>query len=333
MVEDSQLRCFVENMNQTHQNITMNMVDDDLIHYSLVVSLTVTVFVLVSNTMLVYGLYKTNKQLSLTKRLFIYLSTVDILATCIGVVSLTIIFYTKNISCLGNVILASIANGLNLFSFEIFLNISILRYLSVIRPFSQIQTSHQRGILLLELIGACSISTAYFFIMKNVTLKSSASIQFATGGVFLIWIGAISTINVLAYKAIHHMLKKRNNRKNKKMDEISMKQHDSRQLTVVLNTSPNENDQRKKAAVVTLIIITVSYLVCNLPITIYAFYSAIQTYRYLTDLELLIDINPIQLVLLLHYIQLLNAGLNATIYILRSKELREFYKSKFVFNA
>jgi len=66
MSDDSQLRCFMGSLKQAYPNITMYMIDEDLRDYSLATSLVVTMFVFVSNTMLVYGLYKTNRQLSLT---------------------------------------------------------------------------------------------------------------------------------------------------------------------------------------------------------------------------------------------------------------------------
>jgi len=272
-------------------------------------------------------LYKTNRQLSLTKKLFIYLSIIDMLTTCIGVICITLVLYTENI-CHVTFAVTLITNLLIFLSLELFLHITVLRYLSITRPFLRIKQSHQKGILLLEVIGACSFCTAYFFITKSVPLKRTPLIQFTIVVIFLTWIATDLTINVLSYKAMRQMSRKRNNKETKKTNEIGMKTHDySRRIHVFQNTSSNNSDQRKKA-VVTLIIITVSYLVCNLPITAYTLISAISSYN---ESEISITaMNPIILTMLMHCIQLTNGGLNAIIYILRSKEIRGFYKSKFI---
>jgi len=318
MEENSQIKCFIKNISQSYENITIYNVDGDLKHYSLATSLVVTVFILVSNTM-------PNRQLSLTKKLFIYLSMVDILTNLLEVVGNITVFYAKSISCIVNLAVASISNGLSCLSFELLLNISILRYLSIIRPFLRIRASHQKAVLTMELTFGVFSCIAYFLALEYLSTKSISLTQFLTGVVFLIWIGVVLTINILAYTAMYQ--KSKNIRKDK-TTEIGMKTHDSYQINPVLNISSNKSDQRKRAAIVTLIIITVSYLVCNLPFVIFTFINAIKS--YLNESYLLtLDVNPIILIMLMHYIQLLNGGLNATIYILRSKEIGEFYKSKF----
>jgi len=177
MSEDSQVRCFVENINQTYQNITIYKLDDDLKHYSFVVGLVVTVFVFVSNTMLIYGLYKTNKKLSLIKKLFIYLSIIDIVTSCIEVITFIVEFYSENISCTVALAIISILYGLNGISFELLFNISVLRYLSIIRPFLRIRASHQKAVLSIEITSALATCTTYYFVVRNYNLEKRSIIS------------------------------------------------------------------------------------------------------------------------------------------------------------
>ena len=194
-------------------------------------------------------------------------------------------------------------------SFTVFLNISVLRYLSIIQPFLRIETGHQRTVLLIELICATSICIGYVFMLQDVTIKTNPLTQLVFGTVFIIMIGAVLTINILSYKAMPKG-EKILARRSKKTNDIEIKP----------NCFGQVSNKNKRSAVVTLIIVTIYYLICNLPITIFAFISAME-----------LDFGNLQNLLIssiMQYIQLTNTGLNPTIYILRSRELREFYKSK-----
>ena len=325
MGEDFQSRCYVPNVNQTFNNITIYIVDGDTENYAFAVSLLINIFVFLSNTMLIYGLHKTNRQLSLTKKLFIYSSIVDITSNCIGLVGNVMVFYVHNISCIVNLVIASIINGLNCTSFELLFNISVLRYLSIVRPFLRIRTSHQKAVLIIELICALSTCILSVFFIQSLSMDSHSYSQYITTVIFLILIGVVLIINILSYKAMH----KKKRKTPKTTNNIAMKLHESYRISPAANTSSNTSDKRTKAAVVTLIIITVSYVVCNLPIITFILIGTLQS--YLNEPYLFTQtVNPILLVAIMHYIQLINGGVNAIIYILRSKEIRKFYKSKFI---
>jgi len=54
-------------------------------HYILLIGVLIVTFVIISNVMLIYGLLKTNEHLSLTKKLFVYLSAIDLMTAIFGV--------------------------------------------------------------------------------------------------------------------------------------------------------------------------------------------------------------------------------------------------------
>jgi hypothetical protein len=108
---------------------------------------------------------------------------------------------------------------------------------------------------------------------------------------------------------------------NKRLKDVRTK--------TIRNVSPVKGGQRKEAAVVTLIIITVCYLVSHLPIFSYTLLTGFVAVNYSDKLETkMTGIHPIQLIDLLYHIQLTNAGLNATIYILRCGQMKTFFKMK-----
>ena len=320
MIEESQPKCFQIIIKHIPQNETMNTVDNDYIHYLFTLCLIVAAFVFLSNAMLIYGLYKTNKRLPLTKKLFIYLSIVDITTACIEVIAIIVIFYTENISCMVGSVIVSVLYGLNCVSFELLLDVSVLRYLSITRPFLRIRNIHKKVVLVIELVCAVCMCITYYLLLQNVATGSLT----AAAGVFLIMIITVLTINILSYKAMNQMSEKR--KKYKKTNEIDMKSKKPCHISPIRDLSSNKSDRRKKAAIATLIIITVSYLVFSLPITAFTIIGSIKSFSASNMVAM--DGNPIIVEWILHYIQITYTGLNATIFILRSREIRRFYKCK-----
>jgi len=53
--------------------------------YILLIGVLIVTFVIISNVMLIYGLLKTNEHLSLTKKLFVYLSAIDLMTAIISI--------------------------------------------------------------------------------------------------------------------------------------------------------------------------------------------------------------------------------------------------------
>ena len=324
MHKDSQLRCFMKNLDQIHQNITTLLIDDDLRDYSTVVSLVVTVLVFMSNTMLIYGMYKTNKQLSLTKQFFIYLSITDIATTCFGIITTNMTSYIENMPCVVTLTMASIRNGLNCLAFWMFFNISLLRYLSIIRPFLQIRNKMRTSVLFAEILCVCLIIIAYSVGIYNLTIEGIGIFQFTIVTIFFIGIAAILVLNMLSYIAMRSTTKKPIY-KNARIGKTK-----TYQVHQATNVSSTIGNRQKKAAVVTLIIITVCYLVCNLPILSYTLLSGLLALKYQKLKTNTGGVHPIQLIDLLYHIQLTNGGLNATIYILRCKQIKAFYKMEIV---
>ena len=101
-------------------------------------STTVTLYVIVANTMLIYSLLKIHKNLTLPKKLFVGLSCVDVVLV-ISTFIVTIIFYYGDYLQHETITaLKPMTISLGLLSFEILCTISTHRYLSIKKPLLQI---------------------------------------------------------------------------------------------------------------------------------------------------------------------------------------------------
>ena len=84
-----QSRCILHNFQQAYsKNQTIDATDNsDIKIYIVALGLCIFPFVVVTNLLLIWGLRKTtrNKPMTITKRLFVYLSCVDMAATFFGI--------------------------------------------------------------------------------------------------------------------------------------------------------------------------------------------------------------------------------------------------------
>jgi len=173
-------------------------------HIISIIAIVVMAFSLISNTSLIYILYKDCRPLSITKKLFIYLSIVDLLAALVMETGKVYVVYApQHTTCPFMNKLFAFGNFLTAYSIIIFGTISILRFLSIKKPLFQITNRLVYAILLVEVllsisiggtIGNPSVLEMDEHDLKFVQIFASSSILFIVIVVF--------AMNLMSYVAL-----------------------------------------------------------------------------------------------------------------------------------
>jgi len=309
----AQKRCLAAHLERAYKNTDALVENREIEQYLLLISITVGIYTFTTNSMLIYGLHKTSQQQRLTKRLFVYLSYVDMMTLLIGAININALFYIQNVSCLTTFLLNSLAKTFYRLGFQLFLTISLLRFLSIKKPLLQVRNGTLNKVLLAEtLIAVCYGSV--FFVLHNYTVDSIIIIEFTVYS--FLSISSIFTINLMSYYELNRKLR----RQKRKKDTLSGEQTAENATTTTIRV------KKKKQAVVTLIVITVAHLLSHLPFMIFSILGTVQSVSDNSN-SLQTGINPFYVICFLYYATITNTGTNALIYILRNKEIKSFYKS------
>ena len=212
------------------------------------VSIVITVFVILANSMLIFGLYKINKKLTLSNKLFVYLSFIDVLMVTASFVNSNLIHFIINPTCDMIFYLVTATITFNLLSFQIFWTISTIRYLSIKKPLLQINVWFVNLALLLEVLfafvfGFCHILSVKMSSFFNVIVLMCIFLFYALSFPFVI------TLNM---KACYSLKLCQRRSKNWEIDSSG------------IDTSTTS--KRKQEAAKTLVMISFSYSICNLPL-------------------------------------------------------------------
>jgi len=264
---------------------------------------------MISNIMLIYGLYKTNRKLTLTKKLFVYLSCVDLILIIVSFAITTAIYYGNSLSYDILIALTSTSISLGLLSFEIFWTICYIRYLSIKKPFLQINGLYATLALLLELLCTISYGIAYFISTKQRNIKSMMALNVFMLSVYLFGLPFVLTLNLKACKTLHFC----------RTQSIGT----SSNIEEIVNNGMNPAAKYKENAAKTLFIVSIFYLICNLPLSLFTFLKTLEEALG----KFTLSPNHVEYRNYILWVMLINTGINATIYILRIKEIRCFYKS------
>jgi len=324
------------------------------------ISVISSAFVSLSNVILIIGMLKVNKTLSLTNKLFIYLSVVDILSVTTSPFNF---YFTQNTSIPCWLISLEIA-------FEIFIRamgvmvvflISALRLLSIWKPFYRVGTATLVKALVVFNTSLVASSTFMFFeIYNEMSVNRFGIYQIAVGLIALVTILINLACNIISKCMLESKLKQTNLHQgmdtrnqslvssNPATTKTSMRINPSTsriqqttlqipQITSQFNqtTSPTHNKNAtpkkmstKRNAVNTLIIITCFYLALYFPFCVYLVFGGIY---------LVVDVNAnfstylrlLQYGGLVNVITFANSGVNALVYVFRSKRIKTYYKLLF----
>jgi len=318
MNEESNLPfCFFKALQK--QNVSAEtLLNKQLDITTLIGSTIITIFVMLSNLMLIYGLYRTTKQpMSTTKKLFIYLSCTDIMTTLIGEMKHILSYHIRN--CIILLALTSVNNVFFCLGMEIFSTISILRYLSLKNPFQNVGKRRIHLILLIETVVSTLIGVCYFSFLYDIEESTMIAIQFVVTILYFLMVSSLLLINLLSYITIRSNIKCGVTASNDNKQSGNGNSHD-----VTDSDCINEKkNKRKKYAVNTLIIISVFYMFCHLPMCIYFFIATVKSLE--TSYNFSSYARAYQISNFLLFVVWSNNGFNAAILIIRSKDILQFY--------
>jgi hypothetical protein len=285
--------------NQTNSTQSqLNEVDKDfqLIRFVVTVSAVVIIFVLLSNLMLIYGLVMTARPLSIVTKSFIYLSCVDILTALISMTQSNILMYTSILSTTTTWVLVALSTCLHTYGLFIFCTICVFRYLALRKPLLQLAPRYCHRVLLVGLLCKPIYGVAVYFGNTSMDADILVLSQTVAAIMFLVLIIFVLILNVMSYWII--------------------------QIANRMSNDLNSNSSdRQKEAVQTLIIMTIFYVVFNLPMPIFFLLAFAKQFDLPFYLRLEIST-------LMHALVMLNVGINAIVYIVRTKKIRTFFFRK-----
>ena len=307
---------YVRNFKQcgivTVKNVTeFDEISMIIINSTVCLFIIVTALIILVNVALIYALYKTNRPLSIINKLFIYLSAIDILSV-IALILATITSYFTILPCPSIYAFNLLATAFLHIGLVTFDTISILRYLSIKRPFNQsISNLRMCLVISLELFSVA----VYIFLLL---LVNSNMMKIFTMGIFFTSTTIIVFVNVQSYRIILNQIPTAGMVNSM---EFATKSSSSTNINgcsaCEVNITMFRTLRRKRSAAIILIIITVSYFFLNLPFLVYVI------------MEFKISFDQIMFEIFSRLLCLCNTGVNALVYILRRKEIRTFLWKRF----
>ena len=315
--------CYLKGI-QNHNDSMDKLFNPELDKATLITSIAISIFVLLSNSMLIYGLYRTTKRpMSTTKKLFIYLSCTDLLTTLSGQTRHILSYYIKN--CIVLLLLNSASNSFFCLGITIFFTISILRYLSLRNPFNSVGNRRMNFILLVEIVFSILIGFSNIFLINVNAERFIIFMHVFVSITYFMVVLSLLVLNLLSYITLRSNIKRgvtTTSDNNGSRNSNSQSTHDE-----TVNDSGNQSmkNKRKRNAVNTLIVISIFYLLCNLPTCIFFFVATGSSFQ--ADYIFSNFVRDYQISILLLFVSVSNNGFNAAILIVRSKDILSFYKS------
>ena len=209
----------------------------------------VGVFIVCSNLLLIVGLLKSRRRSSLISRankLMILLSSNDMSFGFLNLVPIEKMSNDNNFACHFKVFYDACTSFGLIFGTEIFLDIALLRCISVLRPFYRISSK----VLILGILvqGIFSFSTFifnYLIYFENISVTHIGWIVMVISTYIFIVVILLSATTFIVY---YHMCK------------ISGDGND-------LQDSQHQSRRSKRSAINTLVIITLCYAMCFIPLS------------------------------------------------------------------
>ena len=260
-------------------------------------------FVLTSNLMLIYGFYKTSRPFTIITKLFICLAICQLTVTLILVPNIICIVWI-GVSRLHYILFIAFIYLAVLMDLFTLLTISFLRFLTIFKPLYRVKTRTVYKILYLEflvsVLAASSMFLGNIILVSEVIQVKMISYKISTGSNFVI-VFITSTLNT---SSLIILRRSTNSKAQQKGDNVL-----GNQMVI----------KRKKMALITLLLITLVQFVCTLPSACLSF----------MDVYGLLSNNYFSLMFFIFQcLQLLNIGIVSLIIVWRTKNLRQFYRSK-----
>ena len=259
-------------------------------------------FVLTSNLMLIYGFYKTSRPFTIVTRLFIYLSiSEDAFIFCM-VFNKLVSELNGAMSYVHYIIFFAALYLIFIMSLLIFWTISFLRFLSIFKPMYRVKTRTIHKALLVQ--GLMSILAVTGIVLGTLTISTVDGLRALTSkisiGLYIIMIFVNLSLNM---SSLIILRRSTNSKAQQNGDSVL-----ANEMVI----------KRKKMALNTLLLITIVQLVCTLPAASISFLYFGLVFEYKSD----------SLFYIFQCLHLSNYGINSWIVILRTKNLRDFFRFK-----
>jgi len=256
-------------------------------------------FNLLTNSLMIIGIWKTNKKLTNTHKLLIYTSAMDLLIAFFVVPFFIASRLLVKNSCFNVMIAMSVGIFITEDSKQTIFTLSIMRYISLHSPLRRIRNSSIIKVAFLQMLIAIAMSVLNFCLYYLTTNLKSYTAEWLIFSLFTIaCILAAVICNLLSR---HTLL----NKKDIQQSEQHLERHGK--------------------AVKRLLLICLCNILCYSPNSFYQLYAGIVS---AIDSSInLQDIASITMTLdLLYLVMMLSPALNSLVYVLWNKKILRYYK-------
>ena len=258
-------------------------------------------FVLVANSMLIYGFHKTSRPFTIVTKLFIYMSICDTIMVSFYLLSYAIFIIGNHIDEVYYAVARTVYYWIEFTNLFLFWTISFLRFLSIYKPMYRFETGIVNKILVIEILVTFFSATLILTLFTILGLSLGNMMRLnreVTLGKQLTMLFTNLSLNM---SSVILLRRSTNSKARQATDNVSNN-------TMVI--------KQKKKALHTLILITICQALCNIPLACYLLFEA----------ELYSGAKGFFTMTCFHCIQLSYHGFNSLIIISRTKSLRKFYR-------
>lgn len=206
MYDRNTIFCVLLNKNDDYSNVTSLIIKD---LNNLIIGIPyglLTVFVLTSNLLLIYGFYKKSRPFTIITKLFIYLSLIDIVYILFTTLYTFLAFSDSLLSCWIIYLFSAIIQFTYFLGISTFATISFLRYWSIKRPLYSINAGQIFLILIVQVIVfgllAGGITVLFFF---GVNLKDMMKVNYILPISQFLAVCFVLSVNIMSYKKLKSM--------------------------------------------------------------------------------------------------------------------------------
>ena len=206
MYDKNTIMCVFYNRNDTSINASLQISK----HFEkLIIGIPyglLTVFVLTTNLMLIYGFYKTSRPFTIITKLFIYLSLADVNLTLLTTFYASLSTFDMGISCFFVYLIAFLTRFSYYLGLTIFSTISFLRYRSIKKALNSINPNRIIIVLIVQFT-ACGLLAGNLLIV--FLLKLDPAQIMATNYVLpvaqFLAVSFVLSANIMSYKMLKSM--------------------------------------------------------------------------------------------------------------------------------
>ena len=297
-LENNSRRIVDHRLNNDSAQLAIGSVLEEQFQYLLVSHVLLSLFLILSNSLVIAGLIKTSNEIKIPQKLFIMSSICGLL---IGMIIPSFFFaylFAPDDSCLVENILEMIYGMVLICEAEFMVTLSITRLISVKWPFFEIEWKTIKIIIIAEMTFALCIPVVFSFLSEDELLAWIIQVVISLLLIFLILI--------LGFASVYCLLTRPNS-------------------GLRANAASRLDYNRIWKPIIRIATIQTTYVLCHLPMTVFSvilILTAPAGYQSISSEEIVR--NEIITIWLYMLIEFYN-GLNACLYITQCKEIRLYY--------